>query len=131
MKAAVHEYVAALQAGDAEKTLALFAADAWVQSPLFGRMSAREFFPRVVAASSAAELTVHDVLVSAEGRPRAVGYFLYEWWLRDGSKVAFECADVFNFNPPTGKIESRIILYDTHPIPTFKRPRCQFSIVDY
>ena len=116
MKTAVHDYLRALEAGKADKILALFADDGWVLSPMLGRMSAREFFPRVVAASSAARLTVHDVLVSAEGHPRAVGYFLYEWWLRDGSKVSFECADVFNFDPATGKIESMIILYDTHPI---------------
>ena len=116
MKAAVHEYLAALEAGDVAKVLSLFSAAGWVLSPLLGRMSAQEFFPKVVAASSATELTVHDVLVSGEGHPRAVGYFLYEWWLRDGSKVAFECADVFNFNPSSGKIESMIILYDTHPI---------------
>jgi ketosteroid isomerase-like protein len=116
MKSAVHDYLAALEAGDADRVLALFAADGWVLSPMLGRMSAREFFPKVVAASSATRLTVRDVLVSAEGHPRAVGYFLYEWWLRDGSKVAFECADVFNFDPSTGRIESLIILYDTHPI---------------
>lgn len=116
MKTAVHDYLRALEAGKADKILALFADDGWVLSPMLGRMSAREFFPKVVAASSAARLTVHDVLVSAEGHPRAVGYFLYEWWLRDGSKVSFECADVFNFDPSTGKIESMIILYDTHPI---------------
>jgi ketosteroid isomerase-like protein len=116
LKAAVHDYLAALEAGDADRLLALFSANGWVQSPLLGRVSAREFFPKVVAASSATRLSVHDVLVSAEGHPRAVGYFLYEWWLGDGSKVSFECADVFNFNPSTGKIESLIILYDTHPI---------------
>jgi hypothetical protein len=116
MISTVRDYLAALETGDPDRILALFAADGWVLSPMLGRMSARDFFPKVVAASSATQLTVHDVLVSAEGHPRAVGYFLYEWWLRDGSKVAFECADVFNFNPSTGKIESLIILYDTHPI---------------
>jgi hypothetical protein len=116
MISTVRDYLAALETGDPDRILALFAADGWVLSPMLGRMSARDFFPKVVAASSTTQLTVHDVLVSAEGHPRAVGYFLYEWWLRDGSKVAFECADVFNFNPSTGKIESLIILYDTHPI---------------
>jgi ketosteroid isomerase-like protein len=116
MQEAVHEYFAALEAGDVDKVLALFAVDGWVLSPLLGRMSAREFFPKVARSSRATKLTVYDVLISAAGHPRAVGYFLYEWWLRDGSKVSFECADVFNFNPSTGRIASMIILYDTHPI---------------
>jgi hypothetical protein len=116
MKNAVREYLVALEAGNVDRIVELFSADGWVLSPLLGRMPARHFFLKVVESSSASRLTVHDVLVSAEGRPRAVGYFLYEWWLRDGSKVSFECADVFNFNPSTGKIQSMVILYDTHPI---------------
>jgi hypothetical protein len=59
-------------------------------------------------------LTVHDVLVSAEGHMRAVAYYLYDWRLKDGSRVSFECADVFNFDPATGHIASVVLVYDTH-----------------
>jgi hypothetical protein len=45
---------------------------------------------------------------------RAVAYYLYDWRLKDGSKVAFECADVFNFDPDTGHIASIVLVYDTH-----------------
>jgi hypothetical protein len=45
---------------------------------------------------------------------RAVAYYLYDWRLKDGSKVAFECADVFNFDPETGRIASVVLVYDTH-----------------
>ena len=116
MKEAVRQYLAALEAGDVERIVSLFEPDGWVLSPFLGRMAAREFFPKVVDASSGTKLTVHDILISAEGQPRAVGYFLYDWWLKNGSKVSFECADVFTFNPETGKISSMVILYDTHPI---------------
>ena len=98
----VQEYLAALEAGDVERVVTLFEPDGQVISPFLGRMTAHEFFPKVVE--------------SAEGQPRAVGYFLYDWWLKDGSKVSFECADVFTFNPETGKISSLVILYDTYPI---------------
>jgi hypothetical protein len=116
MREKVQEYLAALEAGDAERVVTLFEPDGCVVSPFLGRMTAREFFPKVVEASSGAKLTVHDILTSAEGQPRAVGYFLYDWWLKDGTKVSFECADVFTFNPETEKISSLVILYDTHPI---------------
>jgi hypothetical protein len=69
---------------------------------------------KVADASSSSELTVHDVLVSAEGHMRAVAYYLYHWRLKDGSTVEFECADVFNFDPDTGKIASVVLVYDTH-----------------
>ena len=116
MREKVQEYLAALEAGDAERVVTLFEPEGWVISPFLGRMKAREFFPKVVEVSSGTKLTVHDILISAEGQPRAVGYFLYDWWLKDGSKVSFECADVFTFNPETGKISSLVILYDTYPI---------------
>ncbi|MDB4444227.1 nuclear transport factor 2 family protein [bacterium] len=116
MKEAVREYLLALESGDVARIFSLFEPDGWVLSPFLGRMTAREFFPKVVEASSGTKLTVHDILVSSEDQPRAVGYFHYDWWLNDGSKVSFECADVFTFNPKTGKISSMVILYDTYPI---------------
>lgn len=116
MREAVREYLLALEVGDVARIVSLFEPDGWVLSPFLGRMTVREFFPKVVDASSGTKLTVHDILISSEGQPRAVGYFLYDWWLKDGSKVSFECADVFTFNPKTGKILSMVILYDTYPI---------------
>jgi ketosteroid isomerase-like protein len=115
MKVAVRAYLKALEAGDVPGVLATFSPDAWVMSPFLGRVSASDFFPKVVASSSASKLTVHDVFESVEGHLRAVGYFRYDWWLKDGQHVQFECADVFNFNAD-GLIDSMIILYDTHPI---------------
>jgi ketosteroid isomerase-like protein len=114
MQQAVRKYLTALEAGDADKAALLFTADGWVQSPFLGRVSVRDYVTKVAAASSRAKLTVHDVLVSAEGNLRAVGYYLYEWWLKDGSTVSFECADVFNFDPATGRIASVVLVYDTH-----------------
>jgi len=116
MREAVREYLLALEAGDVARIVSLFEPDGWVLSPFLGRMTACEFFPKVVDASSGTKITIHDILISSEGQPRAVGYFLYDWWLKDGSKVSFECADVFTFNPKTGKILSMVILYDTYPI---------------
>ncbi len=116
MREIVQEYLLALEAGDVARIVSLFEPDGWVLSPFLGRMTTSEIFPKVVEASSETKLTVHDILVSSEGQPRAVGYFLYDWWLKDGSKVSFECADVFTFNPKTNKILSMVILYDTYPI---------------
>jgi hypothetical protein len=114
MQRAVRKYLEALEASDVNKAAALFTPDGWVQSPFLGRIPVRNYIAKVAAASSASELTVHDVLVSAEGHMRAVAYYLYDWRLKDGSKVAFECADVFNFDPETGRIASVVLVYDTH-----------------
>jgi ketosteroid isomerase-like protein len=114
MQKAVRKYLMALEAGDAEKAAALFTPDGWVQSPFLGRIPVRSYVNKVASVSSASELTVYDVLVSAEGHMRAVAYYLYDWRLKDGSKVVFECADVFNFDPETGHIASVVLVYDTH-----------------
>jgi hypothetical protein len=114
MQRAVRKYLEALEASDVNKAAALFTPDGWIQSPFLGRIPVRNYIAKVAAASSASELTVHDVLVSAEGHMRAVAYYLYDWQLKDGSKVAFECADVFNFDPETGRIASVVLVYDTH-----------------
>ena len=76
----------------------------------------REFVRKVTSSSRGSKLTVYDVLVSAEGQLRAVAYYLYDWTLKDGSHVAFDCADVFNFDRETGKIESIVLVYDTDPV---------------
>jgi len=116
MQRAVRKYLKALEASDADKAAALFTPDGWVQSPFLGRLPVRAYVAKVAAASSATELTVHDVLVSAEGHMRAVAYYLYDWQLNDGSRVSFECADVFNFDLDTGHIASIVLVYDTHLI---------------
>ena len=116
MQQAVHKYLKALEAGDAEKAAALFVPDGWVQSPFLGRLPVRDYVTKVARASSRTTLKVYDVLVSAEGHLRAVAYYHYDWSLKDGSNVAFDCADVFNFDPDTGRIESIVLVYDTRPV---------------
>ena len=119
MQRAVRKYLQALEAGDADKAAALFVADGWVQSPFLGRVSVRDYIQKVASASGDSRLTVHDILVSAEGHLRAVAYYLYDWSLKDGSRISFDCADVFNFDPDTGRIASVVLVYDTHLIRGF------------
>jgi ketosteroid isomerase-like protein len=114
MQHAVRKYLKALEAGDADRAGALFVPQGWVESPFLGRLPVRDYVAKVAAASGRSELTVHDVLVSAEGHMRAVAYYLYDWRLKDGSRVSFECADVFNFDLDTGRIGSIVLVYDTH-----------------
>jgi uncharacterized protein with von Willebrand factor type A (vWA) domain len=116
MQRVVHSYLRALEAGDAEKAAALFITDGWVESPFLGRLPVRQYIRKVAESSRETKLTVHDVLVSGEGHLRAVAYYLYDWRLKDGSRVSFDCADVFNFDPATGHIQSIVLVYDTQPV---------------
>ena len=116
MQQAVHKYLAALEAGDADKAAALFIPGGWVRSPFLGDLPVREFVTKVTHSSRKSKLSVYDVLVSAEGHLRAVAYYHYDWTLKDGTHVAFDCADVFNFDRATGHIESIVLVYDTEPV---------------
>ena len=116
MQQAVHKYLAALEAGDPDRAAALFIPEGWVRSPFLGKLPVREFVAKVAASSKGSKLTVHDVLVSAEGHLRAVAYYNYDWTLKDGTHVAFDCADVFNFDRASGHIESIVLVYDTQPV---------------
>jgi hypothetical protein len=116
MQQAVRKYLSALETGDAEKAASLFIPGGWVQSPFLGRLPVRDYVAKVTRASAGSKLTVYDVLVSAEGHLRAVAYYLYDWSLKDGSTVQFDCADVFNFDANSGRIESIVLVYDTQPV---------------
>ncbi len=111
----LQQYFEALDSGDLEGILKVFAEGARVHSPFLGDLTAREFFPKVFAASSASDITLFDVLASTQGQPRAIGYFRYDWTLKDGTRVHFDAADVFDCNA-AGEIDRMTILYDTHPL---------------
>ncbi|TGN98126.1 nuclear transport factor 2 family protein [Burkholderia sp. USMB20] len=111
----VDTYLKALESGDVAAICALFTPDAQIFSPFLGWMSPRPFFEKVAAASGPSRITPIDICVSATGARRATGYFVYDWGLKDGTAVQFECVDVFEFDDDA-RIERMIIVYDTYPI---------------
>ncbi|MBN3730408.1 MULTISPECIES: nuclear transport factor 2 family protein [unclassified Burkholderia] len=111
----VDTYLKALERGDVAAICALFTPDARIYSPFLGWMQPTPFFEKVVSASGQSRITAIDICVSATGARRATGYFVYDWGLKDGSAVQFECVDVFEFDE-SGRVERMVIVYDTHPV---------------
>ncbi|KWD82969.1 nuclear transport factor 2 family protein [Burkholderia ubonensis] len=111
----VDAYLKALERGDTAAICALFTPDARIFSPFLGWMEPGPFFAKVESASGQSRITPIDICVSATGARRATGYFVYDWGLKDGSSVRFECVDVFEFDD-SGLIERMVIVYDTHPV---------------
>jgi len=103
----------AFETGDLDKAVALFALDARIVSPFHGCQTARAFLSRIVAASGGARLTFHDHRTNVEGRPQALGYFLYDGWRSDPDDAA-EDVDVFNvvlnIDAASTRIRSMLIL---------------------
>ncbi|RKP45242.1 nuclear transport factor 2 family protein [Trinickia fusca] len=111
----IRAYLHELERGDVAAICALFTRNAQIFSPFLGWMEPEPFFAKVSAASGQSKITLIDICVSTTGARRATGYFVYDWGLKDGSAVRFECVDVFEFDED-GLIEKMTIVYDTHPV---------------
>lgn len=109
-----HAYLAALEAADEARVLALFAADAVVHSPLYGPVPATEFYPALFRDTSRAALTLHGVTsgTSPKGTPLVGLWFHFGWRLGDGRDAPFDVVDMLELNPD-GHIASLHIIYDT------------------
>src|SRR4029450_2848225 len=82
----IDEYLAALEVGDAERVLALFAPDGIVHSPLYGAVPARQFYPTLFADTAELRVTRRRVF-RADGE--AVSFwFDFTWVLADGTSVS-------------------------------------------
>ena len=111
----IQMYLKHLERGDVDAICALLTPDAQICSPFLGWMDVRDFFEKVVGASSQSTITPIDICISAMVAPRATAYFIYDWVLKDGTAVRFHCVDIFEFN--AGHLIERMnIVYDTHPV---------------
>ncbi|RYF64511.1 MAG: nuclear transport factor 2 family protein [Comamonadaceae bacterium] len=120
--ATVRTYLGHLHAGNTAGLVATFDDQGEVHSPFLGTMKARDFFPKLAAASSKSVITLLDLFASVQTQEgaaqgaRVAAYFRYDWTLSDGRVVDFTCVDVFTFAPGSDRIASMHIVYDTHPL---------------
>lgn len=115
----VRLYLRALHESDTPGLIDAFEPDGTVVSPFLGRMAARDFFPRLAAASERSVIRPIDLFVSAgaaDAVVRIAAYFDYDWTLSDGQVVPFRPVDIFEFAPGSDRIRTMVIVYDTHPI---------------
>lgn len=122
----VHDYLAALEAGDVQRILTLFTADAIVHSPLYGEMPAGEFYPALFADTAESKLTLKTVLHGDhEGSPTVAFWFDFNWTLANGSPAPFSVVDIAKLNSD-GLITELHIIYDTTAIrPLFEHSQQQ------
>jgi hypothetical protein len=110
----VDTYLRALTEGDVTLVLSLFAPGGAVDSPLYGRLSAEEFYPMLFADTGSSELTLRAVMegVSATGAPTIAFWFHFGWILPDGTSAPFSVVDVIEIDDE-GRIANLHIVYDT------------------
>jgi hypothetical protein len=107
-------YLAGLQAADLEAIVGLFTPDGVVDSPLYGRMPATDFYAALFADTSQSELTMLGVLdgTTPDGAPLIALWFHFDWTLKSGEPAPFDAVDVLELDA-AGKIISLHIIYDT------------------
>jgi len=111
--ALVDAYLRALGTKDADLAISLFAPDGVVDSPLYGLLPAREFYPALFADTAASVVTLRKLLVSDDSSTIAF-WFDFDWVLADGSPAPFTVVDVAELRD--GLITALHIVYDTHPL---------------
>ena len=104
-------YIEALQKGELQEILELFAADAQVVSPVYGRLDAHKFYTSLLADTKSSQLQLHHNICDREGRKMAV-YFTYHWTLKDDSQLIFVVVDILVLDD-NDKIKGLTIIYDS------------------
>ena len=104
-------YLQHLENADLTALLQLFAADAEVLSPLYGRQSATQFYSQLFADTNQSELELKDTLSNTANRSGCI-FFQYSWTLASGEVVRFDVIDYLQLNT-SGQITFLQIVYDT------------------
>jgi ketosteroid isomerase-like protein len=101
-------YLDALQAGDYSRITSLFTENATIDSPLYGKIDATDFYRKLFKDTDFSKIIPLNFFV--EGQTGAA-HFRYEWQLANQKRTSFECVDIFEFN--NDKIVHLTIIYDT------------------
>jgi ketosteroid isomerase-like protein len=113
--AVVRRYLKAMESGDLAAVLDCFAANGVVASPVYGVVTARDFYERLFADTIRVELRIRD-LYQAQGRPdRAIAYFDYIWERHDKPLLETRLIDFFDFDSSNTKIAQLRIVLDQTP----------------
>jgi len=114
LETAVDTYLSALREADVERVLSLFAPDAVVHSPLYGPLAPSDFYPRLFADTSAANLELRSVMHGRDttGVRTMSFWFHFDWRLPSGAAAPIDVIDAVTLDDD-GRFTSLHILYDT------------------
>ena len=104
-------YLARLEASDMDAVVELFSPDGVVQSPIYNRLPAADFYRKLAADTRESRLELLGIF-EAEADNRLALYFNYHWLMANGQEVHFEVVDILIFNDQN-QIEELRIIYDT------------------
>lgn len=114
IKEIIEKYLKGLEEGSYDNIINLFSSEAVINSPLYGKVKATNFYKELFKDTSNSKITLLNIF-KGENPHIAAGHFRYDWILKDGTKTTFECVDIFRFNE-NEKITELTIIYDTSKI---------------
>lgn len=105
------KYLFFLEKGEMKNVVDLFIQDGVVESPLYGALSAEEFYKALSEDTSSSKLR-YDGLFFEKNTNRISLLFDYVWELKNSKTVEFKVVDILELTPEN-KIKKLIIIYDT------------------
>lgn len=110
----VRAYFHGLEKASYQDVIKLFSPNAVVNSPLYGKIEAVRFYKDLFSDTQNSTIVIKNIFVSADKLNTAAAHFIYSWTMKDGTKVQFECVDIFDFELQNDTILSLTIIYDTY-----------------
>ena len=110
------EYLQALNEGNLNNVLNLFTSDGVVISPLYGEMSAKQFYTDLFKDTNQSDTKLRNIFISNMDETSVALHFQYKWTLKSGKIVEFECVDVFEITEDKTQFKRLKIIYDTSPL---------------
>ncbi|WP_298316078.1 nuclear transport factor 2 family protein [uncultured Aquimarina sp.] len=105
------KYLFFLEKGEMKNVVDLFTQDGVVESPLYGVLSAEEFYKALSEDTNSSKLR-YDGLFFEKNTNRISLLFDYVWELKNSKTVEFKVVDILELTPEN-KIKKLIIIYDT------------------
>ena len=110
------EYLQALNEGNLNNVLNLFTSDGVVVSPLYGEMSATQFYTDLFKDTNQSDTMLRNIFTTSMDETSVALHFQYKWTLKNEKIVEFECVDVFEITEDKTQFKKLKIIYDTAPL---------------
>lgn len=104
-------YLEFLENGNIRELLKLFSEDGIVDSPVYGLMTAKQFYHELTDNTQKSKLILKGVFEEKNSGKIAI-YFHYNWTLINNEQVEFDVVDIIEFNS-SKQITKLKIIYDT------------------
>lgn len=114
MEKTIRQYFDYLAQGNYEGLMTLFVDDAQVQSPLYGKQTAANFFRDLLADTRESVVAVKHIWRNVENGTGVV-HFSYLWTLLSGITHDLDVVDIFSFDEHD-RIKELVIIYDTQSV---------------